>query len=1287
MKSRGTLSIKATMTQISHLTPVSTRLIDGLKRIQSTGLDLALVPLNNKKQPLGDGWQNRPFTATQLIEAIHNGGVEVPIKGEIKKIQPQGFGVITGNSLTTQQGTYTLMAVDLDGASATDKMLELSRSKPLPPTVAFTSTLPGRCQYLFLVPEKFKNLIRTKKIKTGVVGDDGKPEQIELRYSNLQSVLPPSVHPDTGQYHWLEGCAIDELEIALAPDWILEQMLIDKSPLLPLSPPPRLSSTAQKNNSNKQWSDIDFAISYLNALSSFRADDYDDWLAVGMALHSVDDSLLSEWDNWSRTSNKYKPGDCEKKWKSFSRGGGVKLGTLAHMAKLDGWTFPKRKNTPLSSPVKTPSSNQSVSLTSTDKKITVTGDTSKRSDTSNPQLLSLADTVTAVTAILKLGLKDYEEQNELDLLQSYSTLSKTAYQQLVRTIRCSLDEIQLGDTDKFNQLVNWHNATLDFKKVLPPLAPAFIHDASVLNIDPISLWQYFLPTVLSLTGKRLDLDVESHRIPGICWTCVVGESGTGKTRAEGVILAPLKQRQHQEKKRWKNALAEYKQILKNKKKEDPDPEPPTPEKKYLFEVATIQAVMRRLAQQGLNGSLWARDEIAGLFKSLSQFGGSKGENEGLECLLKMWDGSGSFVDRVDAETDSYAVEDTRLSIAGGIQPGAFRQAFKDPDDPQGLQARFLYAIPQVCKPKRVKGYCQLNDILPELYDWLSNCPTGSVKLSREADNYYTHLVEFLGEKAESHPNPAIRAWMRKLSTQVLRIALGLHLVDCYFDRSKNIWVLQLDTLERAMEAGRYYSSAFEVIQEKVGNSENISSILLKIWDMSLNVPEGVTPRDIYRAIKVIGKRAVEMGRSVGAYTIELFTKLVEMGKGIIEKNGRTVRFKGIITPPQPPNNPNNPPFDPNNPNPPKDPTPPPSPNGDSSDDGDENSPTDENIRDENSPTDENIRDENSPTDENITDENSPTDENNHDENSESEENNHDENSESEENHHDENSPTDENHHVDEEVTEGTQPQTESEQELEVSPDGEVSPVTEGDFNSLSSEENINWLMELLIDLESSPSGKSSRFQSIEELITLFHEAENRLNCVWDWVHQQCPNYYNRLSLAVYKIMDYFQPNGQPKEVITTPDTGGKHLLGVANLASIQGLLLACKTISDYNSLLKKYNPQLIEKAYRVLPEKQQLIVDSLLATSVPYPVFKYKGQKTRNTDGFEIKLGMLVYLDSNNRSKAYSVKVWALNGVALGQCQPVFVTRSSLEEVKKPLPTSPSSLMDSIQLSFEEQFS
>ncbi|CCQ67019.1 sporozoite surface protein 2 precursor [Crocosphaera watsonii WH 0402] len=131
---------------------------------------------------------------------------------------------------------------------------------------------------------------------------------------------------------------------------------------------------------------------------------------------------------------------------------------------------------------------------------------------------------------------------------------------------------------------------------------------------------------------------------------------------------------------------------------------------------------------------------------------------------------------------------------------------------------------------------------------------------------------------------------------------------------------------------RYYRSAFQVVQEKASDTDSISSILLKIWDLGITQPDGMTPREIYRNIKAIGRRAKELGRTVSAYTLELLSKLVEMGKGKLEKNGRFYRFKAIFNSPpdHPPNddnpNPSNCPKTPNNSNPPSGPKTPNNPN-------------------------------------------------------------------------------------------------------------------------------------------------------------------------------------------------------------------------------------------------------------------------------------------------------------------------------------------------------------------------
>jgi hypothetical protein len=298
------------------LTDLQKALVEGLELIPQ---DWALTPLRGNKAPYRTAWQHEaPLTRTQIIAEIEAG-------------LAQGYGIRTG---TISGG---IVAIDFDGKSAIQKALELSKSEPSPDTVTFTSDRPGREQRLYLIPQEYWEGVKTTKIKTGVIGDDGKPEQLELRWDGCQSVLPPSVHPTTGNYRWRRSPT--EVAVAPAPMWVIEAMLVKPEPQQSERYP---TAYTRKARTGEEWTNEEWALSYLSALSPYRADDYDHWVSVGMALHSVSDSLLADWDNWSRRSTKYTPGCCEKKWKSFKHQG-VAIGTLAHMAKQDGWRSPFEK--------------------------------------------------------------------------------------------------------------------------------------------------------------------------------------------------------------------------------------------------------------------------------------------------------------------------------------------------------------------------------------------------------------------------------------------------------------------------------------------------------------------------------------------------------------------------------------------------------------------------------------------------------------------------------------------------------------------------------------------------------------------------------------------------------------------------------------------------------------------------------------------------------------------------------------------------------------------------------
>lgn len=94
---------------------------------------------------------------------------------------------------------------------------------------------------------------------------------------------------------------------------------------------------------NPQKTDREWALEYLKFVSSTLAENYADWIGVGMALHNVSEDLLPDWDAWSRSSAKYKAGECEAKWRSFGpRTGGLTIKSLGHWAKQNGWQSQKQ---------------------------------------------------------------------------------------------------------------------------------------------------------------------------------------------------------------------------------------------------------------------------------------------------------------------------------------------------------------------------------------------------------------------------------------------------------------------------------------------------------------------------------------------------------------------------------------------------------------------------------------------------------------------------------------------------------------------------------------------------------------------------------------------------------------------------------------------------------------------------------------------------------------------------------------------------------------------------------
>lgn len=271
-----------------------------------------LVPVNGNKQPMGQQWQHHPQSTKELITQLTDFG-SVLVRGTKGpyRVIPFGVGLLTG-----QTDNEYLIAVDCDGEDAYHYLN--SRGYAMPKTVAWTSGRPHRAQYLYRILGHWP--FSSRRLGS-----------LELRGAGAQSVLPPSPHPMTGQYRWLSDCHPKFQEVAIAPDWV--KVLLQSSTKEKVQK--KKYKTLQPQNTDR-IPNPNCNISY--AVASFLveiihpkfASEYDSWLRIGMALHSIDESFFELWNNWSRRSHKYKPGECAYLWKLFEPNKGITYKTLLY---------------------------------------------------------------------------------------------------------------------------------------------------------------------------------------------------------------------------------------------------------------------------------------------------------------------------------------------------------------------------------------------------------------------------------------------------------------------------------------------------------------------------------------------------------------------------------------------------------------------------------------------------------------------------------------------------------------------------------------------------------------------------------------------------------------------------------------------------------------------------------------------------------------------------------------------------------------------------------------------
>ncbi|MGD0574694.1 MAG: VapE domain-containing protein [Anaerolineales bacterium] len=188
-----------------------------------------------------------------------------------------------------------LLVVDIDPRHHGDESWELLRQEHPQPLETVTARTPsGGCHLWFRYPAGVQINSRAGALAPGV----------DHRCNGGYIVVPPS-HINGSAYRF--EFPPTETPIADAPEWLLAKL----TTLVKIPEPTPIVDDPGIRNAR--------AVEAIGKLKPERADEYQSWLEVGMALQELGPLGLILWDNWSQRSPKYRRGDCAAKWESFKR--------------------------------------------------------------------------------------------------------------------------------------------------------------------------------------------------------------------------------------------------------------------------------------------------------------------------------------------------------------------------------------------------------------------------------------------------------------------------------------------------------------------------------------------------------------------------------------------------------------------------------------------------------------------------------------------------------------------------------------------------------------------------------------------------------------------------------------------------------------------------------------------------------------------------------------------------------------------------------------------------------
>lgn len=231
-------------------------------------------------------------------------------------------------------------------------------------------------------------------------------------------------------------------------------------------------------------------------------------------------------------------------------------------------------------------------------------------------------------------------------------------------------------------------APLPLDALPAPLARLASEASAALGCDPAYVALPALAVCAGAIGNSRALRLRRDWAePCVLWTAVVGDSGSLKTPAYNVAMAPAYAVQAEMRQEYRRESAEHRRASAS----DED----AGERPVLRRVFASDVTIEKLAEMvedNPRGLLISRDELRGWFGSFSRYRGP-GADSDLGNWLSAYNAGPIVYDRKTGERRSVFVERGSLSVTGTIQPGVLARCLTGDSYESGLAARILMAWP------------------------------------------------------------------------------------------------------------------------------------------------------------------------------------------------------------------------------------------------------------------------------------------------------------------------------------------------------------------------------------------------------------------------------------------------------------------------------------------------------------------------------------------------------------------------------------------------------------------